>query len=107
MLLDVTPAEQLSEANAWVGRMTHMGSIRECFLHFTCEAILTRTCLLCTVGFTLGFLDMSTIPILRSLGGGNFRKLCVIIVVILVMTVWVSCQTEEEEREEEFGVRKR
>jgi hypothetical protein len=28
MLLDVTPAEQLSEANAWVGRMTHMGSIR-------------------------------------------------------------------------------
>jgi solute carrier family 45 protein 1/2/4 len=49
---------------------------------------------------------MSTIPVLRSLGGGNFRKLCVIIVVILVFTVWVSCTTEEEEREQEFGVRK-
>ncbi|CDZ98468.1 Sucrose transporter and related proteins [Phaffia rhodozyma] len=85
LVLDVTPAEQLSSANAWIGRMTHMGNI---------------------LGFTLGFLDLSTFPLLAWLGGGNFRKFCVIIILILGLTVWVTCATTHETaREKEFGVR--
>lgn len=85
LLLDVTPAEQLNEGNAWIGRMSHLGNI---------------------VGFTLGFIDLSSFAVLSWLGGGNFRKLCVIIMFLLAGSVWVTCWTTTEiEREKEFGVR--
>lgn len=65
--------------------MTHMGNI---------------------LGFTLGFLDLSSFPLLDYLGGGNFRKFCVIIILVLGFTVWVTCATTHETaREKEFGVR--
>lgn len=35
-------------------------------------------------------------PILRLLGGDQFRKFCVVALVILVATVWVTCYTQEE-----------
>ena len=34
-------------------------------------------------------------------------EVCIVAIVILVMTVWLTCWTqEEEEKEQEFGVRK-
>ncbi|GJJ07487.1 hypothetical protein Clacol_001689 [Clathrus columnatus] len=75
LLLDITPPEQLSSGNAWHGRMTHAGNI---------------------VGYGTGFVNLAAWPILRSLGGTQFRKFCVVGIVILVITVWVTCWTQEE-----------
>lgn len=75
LLLDITPSYQLNAGNAWHGRMTHAGNI---------------------VGFGFGFLPLARMPILRLLGGDQFRKFCVVALVILVATVWVTCYTQEE-----------
>ncbi|KAG8935535.1 hypothetical protein FRC02_007679 [Tulasnella sp. 418] len=79
LLLDVTPAEQLGKANAWHGRMTHAGNI---------------------IGFGFGFLDLAGWRILRPLGGGQFRKVCIVAITILVITVWITCITQEEKGRE-------
>ncbi|KIJ56704.1 hypothetical protein M422DRAFT_57368 [Sphaerobolus stellatus SS14] len=75
LLLDVTPPEQLSSGNAWHGRMTHAGNI---------------------LGYGFGFLNLTEWPILRSLGGTQFRKVCMVGIIIIVVTVWVTCWTQEE-----------
>lgn len=75
LLLDVTPAEQLGKANAWHGRMLHLGNI---------------------VGFTFGFVKLADWKILRPLGGDQFRKVCIIAVLVLVVTVWITCFTQHE-----------
>ncbi|ORY25239.1 major facilitator superfamily domain-containing protein [Naematelia encephala] len=86
LVLDVTPGEQLAAANAWHGRFNHVGNI---------------------VGFTMGFLNLNHVPVIRLLGGGQFRKVCVVALLILVLTVWITCWTQEEdERESIFGERK-
>ncbi|KAF8517822.1 MFS general substrate transporter [Gautieria morchelliformis] len=89
LLLDVTPPEQLSAGNAWHGRMTHAGNI---------------------IGFGFGFMNLAGWPVLRMLGGSQFRKFCVVGIVILVVTVWVTCWTQDEplrkfESKEESGIR--
>ncbi|TFY65644.1 hypothetical protein EVG20_g5453 [Dentipellis fragilis] len=79
LLLDIAPAHQLSAGNAWHGRMTHAGNI---------------------IGFGFGFLPLSKIPVLRLIGGDQFRKFCIVAMVVLVITVWITCFTQvEEERE--------
>nr|XP_018264346.1 solute carrier family 45, member 1/2/4 [Kwoniella dejecticola CBS 10117]OBR86504.1 solute carrier family 45, member 1/2/4 [Kwoniella dejecticola CBS 10117] len=86
LVLDVTPGEQLASANAWHGRFNHVGNI---------------------VGFTMGFLNLAHVPIIRLVGGGQFRKVCIVGLVLLVITVWITCwTTEETERESIFGERK-
>jgi solute carrier family 45 protein 1/2/4 len=75
LLLDITPPEQLNAGNAWHGRMTHAGNI---------------------VGFGFGFLPLANLPILRLLGGDQFRKFCVVAMAILVVTVWITCFYHEE-----------
>lgn len=85
LLLDVTPAEQLGKANAWHGRMLHVGNI---------------------VGFTFGFVKLADWKILRPLGGDQFRKVCIIAVLVLVVTVWITCFTQhEKERPQNSGDR--
>lgn len=85
LVFDVTPSEQINSANAWNGRFNHIGNI---------------------VGFTLGFLNLNKMPVLRLLGGDQFRKLCVVALVILIVTVWITCATfEESERPQLFGRR--
>jgi solute carrier family 45 protein 1/2/4 len=79
LLLDICPAEQLSKGNAWQARLTHIGNI---------------------TGFAIGFLPLDQIPIIRSLGGSQFRKFCVIAEIILVVTVWATCTTPEKERQQ-------
>ncbi|VDB98727.1 unnamed protein product [Peniophora sp. CBMAI 1063] len=75
LLLDVTPPEQLSSANAWHSRMTQAGNI---------------------IGFGFGFLPLAKIPVLDWLGGTQFRKFCVVAMIILVITVWITCFTMHE-----------
>ncbi|KAF8205098.1 hypothetical protein BJ912DRAFT_940249 [Pholiota molesta] len=76
LLLDVAPPGQLSAGNAWHGRMTNAGNI---------------------VGFGFGFLPLGDLPIIRLIGGDQFRKFCIICIVILVTTVWITCANHQEE----------
>jgi solute carrier family 45 protein 1/2/4 len=76
LLLDVTPPEQLSAGNAWHSRQTQAGNI---------------------VGYGFGFLPLASLPIIRLLGGDQFRKFCVIGIFFLVITVWITCYTQTEE----------
>jgi solute carrier family 45, member 1/2/4 len=76
LLLDITPPEQLSAGNAWHSRMTQAGNI---------------------VGYGFGFLPLASLPIIRLLGGDQFRKFCVIAMITLVITVWITCYTQSEE----------
>lgn len=80
LLLDVTPPEQLNEGNAWHSRMTNAGNI---------------------VGFGFGFLPLAQLPLLRLLGGDQFRKFCVVSVIVLVATVWITCWTQDETSRED------
>ncbi|KAI0089327.1 hypothetical protein BDY19DRAFT_889996 [Irpex rosettiformis] len=80
LLLDVTPPEQLNAANAWHSRMTNAGNI---------------------VGFGFGFLPLANLPVLRLLGGDQFRKFCVVSIILLVITVWITCWSQEEKSTED------
>ena len=75
LLLDITPADQLNVGNAWHSRMTQAGNI---------------------VGYGFGFFPLADIPILRWIGGTQFRKFCIVVLVVLVITVWITCWTQEE-----------
>ncbi|KZT12537.1 MFS general substrate transporter [Laetiporus sulphureus 93-53] len=80
LLLDVTPPEQLNAGNAWHSKMINAGNI---------------------VGYGFGFLPLANMPVLRLLGGDQFRKFCVVSMTILVITVWITCLTQvEKEREQ-------
>ncbi|KAJ9096390.1 hypothetical protein QFC21_005212 [Naganishia friedmannii] len=86
LVLDVTPGEQLQAANAWHGRFNHVGNV---------------------VGFAMGSLNLANIPVLNLVGGGQFRKVCIVAILVLILTVWITCWTQEEqEREAEFGAKK-
>ncbi|KAJ7129532.1 hypothetical protein C8R44DRAFT_777013 [Mycena epipterygia] len=76
LLLDITPASQLNSGNAWHGRMTNAGNI---------------------VGYGFGFLPLAELPLLRLVGGKQFRKFCIICIIILVGTVWITCYCHEEQ----------
>ncbi|EAU84891.2 hypothetical protein CC1G_00410 [Coprinopsis cinerea okayama7 len=86
LLLDVTPPNQLNEGNAWHSRMTNAGNI---------------------VGFGFGFMPLAELPIIRLLGGSQFRKFCIICIVILVITVWMTCWFHEEEERPAHQQRRR
>ncbi|GBE79661.1 major facilitator superfamily domain-containing protein [Sparassis latifolia] len=85
LLLDVTPSGQLNDANAWHSKMLNAGNI---------------------VGYGFGFLPLANMPILRLLGGDQFRKFCVVSMAILVLTVWITCFTQEEKEREEHRIDK-
>ncbi|TEB35620.1 MFS general substrate transporter [Coprinellus micaceus] len=76
LLLDVTPANQLNAGNAWHGRMTNAGNI---------------------IGYGFGYLPLAELPIIRNLGGGQFRKFCIICIFILLVTVGMTCYCHEEQ----------
>ncbi|KAH9951665.1 major facilitator superfamily domain-containing protein [Amylocystis lapponica] len=85
LLLDVTPPEQLNAGNAWHSRMINAGNI---------------------IGFGFGFLPLADLPVLRLLGGDQFRKFCVVSMAILVLTVWVTCFTQVEKEREPRSIEK-
>jgi solute carrier family 45 protein 1/2/4 len=76
LLLDITPPGQLNAGNAWHGRMINAGNI---------------------VGYGFGFLPLANLPIIRLLGGNQFRKFCVICIVVLVITVVITCLSHTEQ----------
>ncbi|KAF9534195.1 MFS general substrate transporter [Crepidotus variabilis] len=76
LLLDITPPQQVNAGNAWHGRMTNAGNI---------------------VGYGFGFLPLAQLPIIRLLGGDQFRKFCIICITILVATVAITCFNHAEE----------
>lgn len=45
-------------------------------------------------------------PVLRLLGGDQFRKFCVVSMTILVITVWITCWTQEEKERESRRIEK-
>jgi len=53
LALDVVPGEQLATASAWQGRFNHFGNI---------------------LGYAMGSLNLANAPILKYVGGGQFRK---------------------------------
>jgi solute carrier family 45 protein 1/2/4 len=75
LLLDITPAGQLNAGNAWHSRMTQAGNI---------------------IGYGFGFFPLADIPILRWIGGTQFRKFCIVALTVLVVTVWITCWTQQE-----------
>ncbi|WVN90378.1 uncharacterized protein L203_105614 [Cryptococcus depauperatus CBS 7841] len=86
LVLDVTPGEQLATANAWHGRFNHVGNI---------------------LGFTMGFLNLAQVPVIRLVGGGQFRKVCIVALFLLVISICITCWTQEEqEKDSIFGERR-
>lgn len=75
LLLDITPAGQLNAGNAWHSRMTQAGNI---------------------IGYGFGFFPLADIPVLRWIGGSQFRKFCIVALTVLVTTVWITCWTQQE-----------
>lgn len=53
------------------------------------------------VGFGFGFLPLASLPILRLIGGDQFRKFCVVSIILLVITVWITCWSQEEKSTED------
>ena len=44
-----------------------------------------------------GFLPLAELPLVKLVGGTQFRKFCVIVIIVLVATVWITCANHEEE----------
>lgn len=75
LVLDITPGEQLATANAWHGRFNHVGNIVGFTMGSSVSLIPDR--LLWSEyssGYSAGFLNLSHVPIIRLVGGGQFRK---------------------------------
>ena len=81
-MLDLSPSSLQSTSNAWLGRQTHLANV---------------------LGYLVGYLDLGHSPLLRWLGGGQFRKLTVISCAVMVATVGVTCWTQAEEERPELA----
>lgn len=103
LLLDVTPPEQLNAANAWHSRMLNAGNI----IGFGFGMKNPASSLQLGLTRHSGFLPLANTPILRLLGGSQFRKFCVVCMIILSGTVWITCWTQEEKEREQRRVEKR
>ena len=75
LILDHADVSGQNRANAWHGRMLHVGKI---------------------VGYWCGWVDLSKVPILAWVGGDQFRKFAVICIVCVVVTVGVTCYAMPE-----------
>lgn len=45
-------------------------------------------------------------PVLRLLGGDQFRKFCVVSMTVLVITVWITCFTQDEKERDQRRIEK-
>ena len=79
LILDTAPSSQHSRANAWHGRMTHVGNV---------------------AGYAAGWYDLSSTPVLSWLGGDQFRKYAVVSVVGVAVCSIITCAAIREERRE-------
>jgi solute carrier family 45 protein 1/2/4 len=70
LILDTAPTSQHSRANAWLGRMTHVGNV---------------------AGYAAGWYDLSSTKALIWLGGGQFRKYAVVSMVGVSICSITTC----------------
>ncbi|KAK4046957.1 hypothetical protein OIO90_006375 [Microbotryomycetes sp. JL221] len=77
LILDRSPAHQQPVANAWHGRMTHLGNI---------------------FGYMAGYIDLGHARIFHWIGGSQFRKLAVMSCFFMVLCVTVTCWTQKEKQ---------
>ncbi|GAA5843336.1 hypothetical protein JCM11251_007290 [Rhodosporidiobolus azoricus] len=77
LVLDLSPPGTHSTSNAYLGLQTHLANI---------------------VGYLLGYSDLSHSPLLRWMGGGQFRRLALVACAVMAACVGVTCVTQEEER---------
>ncbi|KAK4049935.1 hypothetical protein OIV83_003759 [Microbotryomycetes sp. JL201] len=75
LILDRSPGHQQPVANAWHGRMTHMGNI---------------------FGYLAGYIDLGHWSGIKWVGGGQFRKLAVLSCFVMVICVTITCWTQPE-----------
>ncbi|CCU98822.1 unnamed protein product [Malassezia sympodialis ATCC 42132] len=75
LILDHASASEQNEANAWHGRMLHIGNI---------------------VGYWCGWVDLASWPALAWLGGGQFRRFAVLSLVCMGVCVGITCVTTHE-----------
>jgi solute carrier family 45 protein 1/2/4 len=105
LLLDITPASQLNSGNAWHGRMTNAGNIVG--FGFGEPPISEALYPPLKLYSFKGFLPLARLPLIRLIGGGQFRKFCIICIVILVATVWITCYCHEEQERPALHKKKR
>lgn len=77
LVLDLVPSDQQTMANAYLARMANIGNI---------------------VGYSFGFINLTSSVLLRWIGGGQFRKLCILSVTVLDICVIITCVMNPEER---------
>lgn len=77
LVLDVVPSHQQNQVNAWLGRQSHLANI---------------------CGYLCGYFDLGSVPALKWIGGGQFRRLGVIGCLVMALTVAVTCSTQQEEK---------
>ena len=82
LVLDNAGTAEQNAANAWHGRMLHVGNI---------------------VGYWCGWVDLASWPALRWLGGGQFRKFAVVSVVCMLAGVCATCYAIPEASAAERG----
>lgn len=83
LILDAAPLSQHSRANAWNGRMTHLGNIG---------------------GYAAGYCDLSSWKATAWIGGGQFRKCAVLSVVGATICSLITCiAIQENPREDSEG----
>ncbi|WFD31170.1 hypothetical protein MSPP1_002204 [Malassezia sp. CBS 17886] len=70
LILDHADAHEQNEASAWQGRMLHAGNI---------------------FGYWCGWYNLASVPWLRWLGGGQFRKFAMVSSVCMLVCVAATC----------------
>lgn len=76
LILDQSPSHMQNVANAWHGRMTHIGNV---------------------LGYFAGYIDLAHWSGIKWVGGGQFRKLAVISCMFMAICVLVTCWTQVED----------
>ncbi|WFD36954.1 hypothetical protein MCUN1_003846 [Malassezia cuniculi] len=75
LILDHADTGEQNRANAWHGRMLHIGKI---------------------VGYWSGWVDLSHSPLLAWVGGDQFRKFAIISIVCMFFGVGITCYSTPE-----------
>lgn len=75
LMLDATPSSEHSRVNAWSGRMQHIANI---------------------FGYWAGWYNLSSSSWLDWIGGGQFRKYCLVSAVSVIVCSVITCACIEE-----------
>jgi len=74
LVLDIPPVYQQEAANAWAGRMLHIGNI---------------------VGYFTGFLDL--LALFPFLGSNQLQVLCIVAIIVFTLSLLYTCLNVKEQ----------